>query len=135
MAGYSATPLWKKLGLKPGLEAVAEGRPGDYIALLALPDDVRVTWAPKLSCETQLVHVFETKLSKLSARLAKLRKAVRPNCAIWVSWPKKTSKVETDITEDRIRDVALPLGFVDIKVCAVSEIWSGLKLVIRKDQR
>lgn len=73
MAGYSATPLWKKLGLKPGLEAVAEGRPGDYIALLALPDDVRVTWAPKLSCETQLVHVFETKLSKLSARLAKLR--------------------------------------------------------------
>jgi hypothetical protein len=60
---------------------------------------------------------------------------VRPDCAIWVSWPKKTSKVETDITEDRIRDVALPFGLVDIKVCAVSEIWSGLKLVIRKDQR
>ena len=135
MAGYSATPLWKKLGLKPGLEAVAEGRPDDYIALLALPQDVRITWARKVSGETRLVHLFETKLSKLFARLAKLREVVRPDCAIWVSWPKKMSKVETDITEDRIRDAALPLGLVDIKVCAVSEIWSGLKLVIRKDQR
>ncbi len=102
---------------------------------MALPNDVRFMCSPKLSYETQLIHVFETNLSKLSARLAKLRVAVRPDCVIWVSWPKKTSKVETDITEDRIRDVALPLGLVDIKVCAVSEIWSGLKLVIRKDQR
>lgn len=135
MAGYSATPLWKKLGLKPEIVAVAEAQPEDYLALLTLPEDFLVTWKLKVSGETQLVHIFERKLSKLSARLAKLRVAIRSDCAIWVSWPKKTSKVETDITEDRIRDVALPMGLMDIKVCAVSDTWSGLKLMIRKDLR
>ena len=81
------------------------------------------------------VHVFATRAADLKKALAGLRKKIAPDTAIWVSWPKKVSKVATDITEDTIRDVALPMGLVDIKVCAVDEVWSGLKLVIRKELR
>jgi hypothetical protein len=82
-----------------------------------------------------VVHVFVDRKSALSKELAELRKQIRGNALVWVSWPKKSSKVPTDITDDTIREVALPLGFVDVKVCAVTEVWSGLKLVIRKELR
>lgn len=82
-----------------------------------------------------LVHVFVATFSSLERRLKSLRKSMAPECVVWISWPKKASGVATDVTEDRVRDAALPLGFVDVKVCAVDEVWSGLKLVIRKALR
>ena len=89
----------------------------------------------RLSMRTGIVHLFCLHKARMTAELARLRGAIPPDAAVWVSWAKKSSQVPTDITEATIREVALPLGFVDIKVCAVSEVWSGLKLVIRKDLR
>jgi hypothetical protein len=94
-----------------------------------------VTFGSEVSKTTDLVHVFTSERAVLEVELAALRAAIKPNGAVWVSWPKKASRVCTDITEDIIREVCLPLGFVDVKVCAVSDIWSGLKLVIRKELR
>jgi hypothetical protein len=94
-----------------------------------------VQWDPLVSADTDLVHVFARSALELAATLERLRVQIRANAAIWVSWPKKSAKAATDITEDRIRELALPLGLVDIKVCAVSDYWSGLKLVIRKSER
>src|SRR5207244_2823023 len=84
---------------------------------------------------TDVVHLFVTQSEELAGQLAVLHQAIRPDATVWVSWPKKASKVPTDVTEETIREVALPLGFVDVKVCAVTEVWSGLKLVIRKELR
>ena len=133
-AGYSGTPLAKKLGIKEGTRVVALRAPKDYLKLLE-PIPARTTFQKNVSSETDVVHVFNTERAALKADLAGLRKAIKPDGAVWVSWPKKASGVPTDITEDTIRELALPMGFVDIKVCAVSEIWSGLKLVIRKELR
>jgi hypothetical protein len=134
MVGYSGTSLANKLGLKPPLTLVALGAPAEYLAWLGeLPQGVRI--APKIQGKVQGVHLFVTKEADMERRLAVLRMALEPKGFVWVSWPKKASKVATDITEQTIRDVALPMGFVDIKVCAVSEVWSGLKLVIRKSER
>jgi hypothetical protein len=134
MPGYSRTPLPKKLGLKPPLTLVAVDAPREYLSWLGeLPAGVRIVSKPRKP--TQAAHVFVTKRSVLKQNLVTFRKQLEQNGFVWVSWPKKTSMVETDITEDTIREVALPLGFVDIKVCAVSDIWSGLKLVIRKNER
>ena len=133
-AGYSGTPLAKKFGYKEATRALLRDAPEDYAALLApLPEGVR--FDARLSKATDLVHLFCLRRSALAAGLAGLRRAIREDAMVWVSWPKKASKVPTDITEDVIRDLALPLGFVDVKVCAVSEVWSGLKLVIRKSER
>lgn len=134
MAGYSGTPLLKKLGLKPGVNLFVVGAPPEYPAWLGeLPPDVVLV---ATAAETvQAAHVFVHERAALKAWLIKLRRRLDPKGFVWVSWPKKASKVPTDVTEDIIRELALPLGFVDIKVCAVSEVWSGLKLVIRKDQR
>jgi hypothetical protein len=134
-AGYSGTPLWKKLGYKTGQSAFVHQAPRNYSSLLQLPADVAVTWAKQFKPGLSFVHLFVTDLADLRTRLAKYRNAIAPDGAVWVSWPKKSSGVPTDITEDRIRDAALPLGFVDIKVCAVDDTWSGLKLVIRKELR
>lgn len=134
MAGYSETPLLKKLGFKPPLSLVAVEAPREYVDWLGeLPEGVRIV--SKTSKPIQAAHVFVTKRAALTKNLVALRKQLEQNGFVWVSWPKKASKVETDITEDTIREVALPLGFVDIKVCAVSDVWSGLKLVIRKSER
>ena len=134
MPGYSGTPLPKKLGLKPPLTLVAIDAPQEYLSWLGeLPVGVRIV--SKANKPLQAVHVFVTKRAALEKNLATFRKQLEQNGFVWVSWPKKASKVETDITENTIREVALPLGFVDIKVCAVSDIWSGLKLVIRKKKR
>jgi hypothetical protein len=135
MLGYSGTPLWKKLGYRTGMSAYLEGEPENYPSLLALPADVQVTWLTHPKSDVEFVHLFATSRSKLKARLKSYRNKIVPDGVIWVSWPKKSSEVRTDITEDTIRDVALPMELVDIKVCAVDEVWSGLKLVIRKERR
>jgi len=133
-AGYSGTPLPKKPGLKDTTLLVVLGEPDDYAALLG-PLPAGLQRQPSVTKTTSMVHVFVTRRQDLGKHLQSLRKALDPDAAIWVSWPKKASKVPTDITEDTIRELALPLGFVDIKVCAVSEIWSGLKLCVRKELR
>lgn len=134
MAGYSGTPLAKKLGIKPASRIFVTDAPEDYDELLApMPEGVKR--ARKLDASVELLHVFETGRQRLGKMLVQARKTLGPDAVVWVSWPKKASGVATDITEDTIREVALPTGLVDIKVCAVDEIWSGLKLVIRKEQR
>jgi hypothetical protein len=133
-AGYSKTPLVRKLGMEEGTRVLANGEPPDYRRILGdLPDDV--TFATRASTKVDLVHVFVTSRLDLERRLARLRAQLRPDAGVWVSWPKKSAKVPTDVTEDVIRAVALPMGFVDVKVCAVTEVWSGLKLVVRKAVR
>ena len=132
MAGYSGTSLWKKLGYKNGMSAYVDGGPNNYIFLLALPADVAVTWLPKAKSDIEFVHLFAASASNLKRKLESYRKKIVPGGVIWVSWPKKSSGVKSDISEDTIRDVALPMGLVDVKVCAVDEVWSGLKLVIRR---
>jgi hypothetical protein len=133
-AGYSGTPLAKKLGIVQGSRVLVKHAPDGYAALLE-PIPPGVVFEAALTPATDIVHVFSDRRTALHAELKALRKAVRSNAMVWVSWPKKASKLPTDITEDTIRELALPLGFVDIKVCAVSEVWSGLKLVVRKELR
>jgi len=134
MAGYSGTPLAKKLGINADAKVFADGAPSDYASLLApLPDGV--TFVNKLTNSVDVVHLFTKSASELDAKLRRWREAIKPDASIWISWPKKASKVPTDITEDVIREIALPMGYVDVKVCAVDETWSGLKLVIRKELR
>jgi hypothetical protein len=135
MAGYSGTPLWKKLGYKADMSAYVDGGPENYRPLLDLPADFRVRWLTRPKSDIEFVHLFATSASELKAKLKSYRAKIVPDGVIWVSWPKKSSGVKTDIIEDTIRDVALPMGLVDIKVCAVDEVWSGLKLVIRKKKR
>ena len=132
--GYSGTPLARKLGILAGGRVVVLQAPDGYAAWLApLPEGVRFERA--VSPGIDVVHLFVERRADLLARLADLRDRIAPGAAVWVSWPKKASKVPTDVTEDTIRELALPLGFVDVKVCAVSPVWSGLKLVIRKELR
>jgi len=134
MPGYSGTPLAKKLGIQEGHSVHTIGAPSNYQALLKpLPD--RVRFGTTVTPSTNTIHLFETDRTKLAKQLTTLRKQLAPDAAVWVSWPKKASKVPTSITEDTIRELALPLGFVDVKVCAVTDVWSGLKLVIRKELR
>jgi hypothetical protein len=134
MAGYSRTPLVKKLGIKTGMRVHVHNGPKHYLDLLdPLPDDV--TFAPTLRTKVDLVHLFATKAEDLADQLVASRRGIVENGVIWVSWPKKAAKVATDVTEDVIRTLALPLGLVDVKVCAVDELWSGLKLVIRVELR
>ncbi|HKQ13608.1 MAG TPA: hypothetical protein VJT80_09270 [Steroidobacteraceae bacterium] len=133
MAGYSGTPLAKKLGIKAGTKLFTVAAPGHYDELLApLPDDVKRL--RKIDA-ADVAHFFVTARARLDKELRAALPKMQQDAAIWISWPKKSSRVETDITEDTVREVALPLGLVDIKVCAVDEVWSGLKLVIRKQLR
>ncbi|HXU34011.1 MAG TPA: DUF3052 domain-containing protein [Thermoanaerobaculia bacterium] len=134
MPGYSGTPLVAKLGIQEGVEAHLAGAPENYLDLVApLPEGV--TFAKSPSAKTGFVHHFTTQATELGQALAAYRKKLGPEAIVWVSWPKKSAKVPTDITEDTIRELALPLGWVDVKVCAVTEVWSGLKLVVRKALR
>ena len=134
MAGYSGTPLVKKLGIREGSRVYLSGAPAHFLETLGpLPDGVRVV--PRLDAATDIAHLFETDRARLAKTLQVALPKLKPDGVIWVSWPKKASKVPTDITEDTVREVALPLGLVDVKVCAVDEVWSGLKLVIRKALR
>ncbi len=134
MAGYSGTPLARKLGIKETFHILPVAAPDGYRRLLGpLPPLVR--FVTRLDRTTNLVHLFTSKKSDLTTALSEYRKKLDPTATVWVSWPKKSSKKLTDITEDVVRAVALPLGFVDVKVCAVDETWSALKLVIRKELR
>lgn len=133
MAGYSGTPLAKKLGIKPGSAIFVVAAPGHYDELLApLPEGVKRV---RKIDDADVAHFFETSRVRMDKDLRAAVSKMRQDAAIWISWPKRAAKVETDITEDTVREVALPLGLVDIKVCAVDETWSGLKLVIRKQLR
>jgi len=134
MSGYSGTPLAKKLGLGAGCRLYLRDAPDDYGALLApLPAGARVV--SRIGADTDVIHVFVTRRAQLERALASSLKAMRADAAIWVSWPKKSSGVASEITENTVRELALPLKLVDIKVCAVDDTWSGLKLVVRKDAR
>lgn len=139
-AGYSATPLAAKLGLKDGQSVVFVDLPDD-LAELALSRDFAAktltSWPAigEAGERHDIVHAFTGRRADLDGNVDTLKKMIAPDGAVWISWPKKASKIATDITEDVIRDVALPNGLVDVKVCAVDAVWSGLKLVIRKELR
>jgi hypothetical protein len=132
--GYSGKPLAQKLGIKPGFRIFVVGAPAAYETIVgALPDGAAIVARPGKTLD--MVHVFATERATLGKRLAGYRKAIAPDGMIWVSWPKKASGVPTDLSDVVIRDAALPLGLVDVKVCAVDATWSGLKFVVRKSER
>jgi len=134
-AGYSGTPLAKKLSIKSGSVVFTIAAPRDYREWLApIPEEVAfVSKPPKWGCD--IVHLFVTSLAELKRELPNVRKAMKPDGALWVSWTKKAAKIPTDVTEDEVRRLALATDLVDVKVCAVTDIWSGLKLVVRKHLR
>ena len=134
MAGYSGKPLFEKLGIKPKQRLYVKNPPDDYYQLIA-PMFEQVVFLTRATNNIDLAHVFTTKAKELAQNLNLLIHKINPDGMIWVSWSKKSSKVITDITEDTIREICLPMGLVDVKVCAVDDIWSGLKLVIRKELR
>ena len=134
MSGYSGTPLAAKLGIKAGMAVRAANAPKGYRELLApLPDGASIL--TRTERKPDLVHHFSTRRLELGKALASYRRMLSDQTALWISWPKKAARLPTDITEDTIRELALPLGYVDVKVCAVSDVWSGLKLVVRKELR
>lgn len=132
--GYSGTPLAKKLGIKEGFKIRLVNHPEYYFNLFTdLPDDIEITTDKKITKD--FIHYFAVKSSALAKDIFSLRKEIFPSGMLWISWPKKTSKVTTDINENLIREIALSNGLVDIKVCAVDETWSGLKLVVPVKER
>lgn len=133
-AGYSGTPLAKKLGIKDGFTVITINAPKNYREMLEpLPDDVSIT--EKRKRDADIIHLFTNSLDGLFGELAKAVREIKQGGLIWVSWYKKAAKLPTEITEDTVREAAFPLGLVDVKVCAVDDKWSGLKLVIRKENR
>ncbi|MEP0521606.1 MAG: hypothetical protein ABJO09_19795 [Hyphomicrobiales bacterium] len=134
MAGYSKTPLFRKLGLKPGMRAYCANPPDNYLELLG-SDTPEVQWQKTISSGINFLHLFTKSSVELKQTLLLFLKHMDRDGMVWISWPKKASKVPTDIVEDTIRAECLPLGLVDVKVCAVDDTWSGLKLMIRKELR
>jgi hypothetical protein len=133
-AGYSGTPLARKLGYGPGMRVAHLGAPDGFAGLVGeLPDGVRVLARPAGGMD--LVVAFVTARRDLERRLGRLRDAIAPAGTLWVAWPKRASGVATDVTEGVVRDVALPVGLVDVKVCAIDATWSALKLVVRRELR
>ena len=128
-AGYSGTPLAKKLGIKSGAVIRLYHEPEYYFNLFSdLPKEISIQKDNKK--KKDFIHYFTKDLASYSKDISRLKNEIVPNGMIWISWPKKASKIVTDVTEDKIRELALKNGLVDIKVCAVDEVWSGLKLVI-----
>jgi Protein of unknown function (DUF3052) len=132
MAGYSGTPLASKLGIRPGDNLALVGAP-DGFAIDDLPPGVDVRLRVTPTCD--VIVSFHTRRSDLTRRFAALMRALVVDGGLWVAWPKRASGVDTDITEDAVREVALPTGMVDNKVCAIDHTWSGLRLVLRKELR
>ena len=131
MAGYSGKTVVQKLGIKPGFRIFAAGAPAAYSDIVGkLPDEVTMATGAKVPLD--MVHVFVTEAKGLASKLRGYRTAIAPDGMIWVSWPKKSSGVATDLTDNVVRETALALGLVDIKVCAIDDTWSGLKFVIPK---
>jgi hypothetical protein len=134
MAGYSGKPLSQKLGIKPGFCIFVSGAPASYREIVSpLPEGV--TLASRLKAPLDMAHLFATEAAGLAKALESFRAAIFPDGMVWVSWPKKASGVATDLSDVVVRDIALPLGLVDVKVCAIDATWSGLKFVIPKKQR
>lgn len=128
-AGYSGTPLARKLGFKDGMRVVYVNAPDGFAV-----EGIETT-AQRLAGDTDLVVCFVTARRELERRLDALRRAIEPDGMLWIAWPKRASGVSTDMTEDVVRDVVLPTGLVDTKVCAIDEVWSGLRLVVRRELR
>jgi hypothetical protein len=128
-AGYSGTPLVQKLGIKPEMKVLLIGTPVDYFRLLETDISSQVVKTGK----PDFVHLFVISKKDLDKQFHQLIKKLPATAIVWVSWYKKSAKIPTDITEDTIREIVLPTGWVDVKVCAVSDIWSGLKIVKRKN--
>jgi hypothetical protein len=134
VAGYSGRSVVQKLGIKPGFRIFVDGAPASYDRVVGeLPADTTI--APRMKATLDMVHLFAMKAASLRKKLPACRDAIAPDGMVWVSWPKKSSGVATDVTENVVRDTALSLGLVDIKVCAIDETWSGLKLVIPLSRR
>ena len=134
VSGYSGKPLWQKLGIKAWSRVKTRNAPSHYLQMLGdLPTDVQVS--SRIRKPVDLMHLFAIARAQLAVELKRAVAEIEQDGAVWVSWPKKSSGMRTDITEDVVREVALPMGLVDVKVCAVDETWSGLKLVIRKANR
>jgi hypothetical protein len=131
-AGYSGTPLAKKLSLKDGMTAWFHTMPASVREEIG---DVALDERAAPEAGLQAAHIFTTERAELERLLTELRTLIDPTGFVWVSWPKKAAKVPTDITEDVIREICLPMGWVDVKVCAVDTVWSGLKLMVRKELR
>lgn len=134
-AGYSGTPLAEKLGLKAGMRVGLDEPPPEFVGLTLLPVPDGISMHTQLRGNMDLVIGFYDRRADFEKRLPVLRRRIPDKGAIWVAWPKKASRVPTDMTEDVVREVALPTGLVDTKVCAIDEVWSGLKLVVRKELR
>lgn len=135
-AGYSGTPLAQKLGIKPGMRIALLHAPGGIEAALGeLPPDTQLQHGLRKSDRVDLILGFVTERAHLEANIGWLVTTLPPAGALWVAWPKRASKVPTDMTEDVVREVALPMGWVDTKVCAIDDVWSGLRLVLRKELR
>ena len=133
-AGYSGTPLIKKLGLAPGMKAAFPGAPDHYRALLGeLPEDLRLL--TRLGRQMDFIHFFTASRAELLRRFPTLVSALAPTGMLWVSWPKKTSRLDKDLAESDVRAAGLANGLVDVKICAVDEDWSGLKFVYRLRDR
>ncbi len=133
-AGYSSTPLFKKLGIKTGHRVRTHNVPSNYLELIS-PVPAEVTLSTRIAKKIHIWHLFTKSARELEKLLPRMIQQIEQNGAIWISWPKKSSGVQSDIKEDTIRELALPLGLVDVKVCAIDHTWSGLKLVIRKELR
>ena len=131
--GYSGKPLWSKLGLKAGMRVHLRDEPADYWRLCGF--DARSIVPAAARARFDFGHAFVTTRAQLASVLAAAARRLEPHGMLWISWPKKSSGVTTELTEDTLRELALPLGLVDVKVCAVTDVWSGLKLVWRRDRR
>jgi len=135
VVGYSGTPLPRKLGIKPGARLALVGAPDDFLesTLAPLPDAVEVRARARGPLDT--IVFFTRSRAQLERRFGGLARALDPAGSLWIAWPKRASGVKTDLTEDTLRDVILPQGLVDTKVCAIDDTWSGLRFVIRKENR
>jgi len=132
--GYSGRSLQQKLGIKPGFRIFVTGAPTPYDKIVGqLPAGAIIV--SRATSGLDLIHIFASERKALAERLVRLRDAIKPDGMIWISWPKKASKLPTDLTDNVVREVALPLGLVDVKVCAVDATWSGLKFVVRRELR
>jgi len=133
MAGYSETPLVKKLGIKPGSNIVFVNAPSDYADELVLPADASTN--SRSSKPLDFAQLFVRSENELTKKFSQYAKRLNASGMLWVSWPKKSSGVSTDLSENIVRDIGLAAGLVDVKVCAVNEVWSGLKFVFRLKDR